>query len=93
MWLTTLSGQLPINALVGRYPTNKLIGRNPLPKQKVPKDPHRLPKMRCLIRGPSGITPRFQGLFRSRGQVGYAVLTLSPLSAQPKLGFSLDLHA
>ena len=27
MWLTTLSGQLPIVALVGHYPTNKLIGR------------------------------------------------------------------
>ncbi len=26
VWLTTLSGQLPIIALVGRYPTNKLIG-------------------------------------------------------------------
>ena len=31
MWLTILSDQLPIVALVGRYPTNKLIGRNPLP--------------------------------------------------------------
>ena len=27
VWLTTLSGQLPIVALVGRYPTNQLIGR------------------------------------------------------------------
>ncbi len=26
VWLTTLSGQLPIIALVGRYPANKLIG-------------------------------------------------------------------
>ncbi len=26
VWLTTLSGQLPIIALVSRYPTNKLIG-------------------------------------------------------------------
>jgi len=27
VWLTVLSDQLPIVALVGHYPTNKLIGR------------------------------------------------------------------
>ncbi len=27
VWLTILSDQLPIAALVGRYPTNKLMGR------------------------------------------------------------------
>ncbi len=27
VWLTILSDQLPIVALVGRYPANKLIGR------------------------------------------------------------------
>ena len=32
VWLTILSDQLPVEALVGRYPTNKLIGRRPLPK-------------------------------------------------------------
>ena len=30
LWLTTLSGQLPVIGLVGRYPTNYLIGRRPL---------------------------------------------------------------
>ena len=30
VWLTILSDQLPIVALVGHYPTNKLIGRGPL---------------------------------------------------------------
>ncbi|GAB4311937.1 MAG: hypothetical protein Kow0097_13590 [Candidatus Bipolaricaulota bacterium] len=30
MWGATLSGPLPVVALVGRYPTNKLMGRNPL---------------------------------------------------------------
>ncbi len=42
VWQTTLSGLLPVVALVGRYPTNKLIGRNHLPEQEVPKDPLRL---------------------------------------------------
>ena len=30
MWLTILSDQLSVVALVGRYPTNKLIDREPL---------------------------------------------------------------
>ena len=30
LWLTTLSGQLPVIGLVGFYPTNYLIGRRPL---------------------------------------------------------------
>ncbi len=30
VWPDTLSGRLPIVALVGHYPTNKLMGRGPL---------------------------------------------------------------
>jgi hypothetical protein len=33
VWLTILSDQLPVVALVGRDPTNKLIGRRPIPKR------------------------------------------------------------
>jgi hypothetical protein len=33
VWLATLSGQLPIVALVGRYPPNQLIGRK-LPRSR-----------------------------------------------------------
>ncbi len=32
VWLTILSDQLPVEALVGRYPTNKLIGRELISK-------------------------------------------------------------
>ena len=32
LWPSTLSGRLPIIALVGRYPANKLIGRKALPQ-------------------------------------------------------------
>ncbi len=32
VWLTVLSDQLPVYALVGRYPTNKLIGREADPE-------------------------------------------------------------
>jgi hypothetical protein len=42
--------------------------------------------------GPSGINPGFPGLFRCRGQVIHVLLTRSPLSPEPKLRFSLDLH-
>ncbi len=33
VWPITLSGRLPIAALVGLYPTNKLMGRGPLLKR------------------------------------------------------------
>ncbi len=35
MWPDTLSGRLPIVALVGRYPTNKLIGRGAILKRQL----------------------------------------------------------
>ena len=31
VWPVTLSGRLPVEALVGHYPTNKLIGRELIP--------------------------------------------------------------
>ena len=40
VWPITLSGRLPIAALVGRYPANKLMGRGPISRRQVPKDPH-----------------------------------------------------
>src|SRR5580765_889823 len=33
VWLTVLSDQLPVEALVSRYLTNKLIGREALPER------------------------------------------------------------
>ncbi len=36
VWGVTLSGPLPVFALVGHYPTNKLMGRRPLPKRITP---------------------------------------------------------
>ncbi len=33
VWLTILSDQLPIAALVGHYPTNKLMGRGTILKR------------------------------------------------------------
>ena len=43
--------------------------------------------------GTSGITTRFQELFRSMGQVGHALLTRSPLSPASKARrIPFDLH-
>ena len=43
--------------------------------------------------GASGITTRFQELFRRMGQVGHALLTRSPLSPASKArGIPFDLH-
>ena len=38
VWLATLSGQLPIIALVGRYLTNKLMGRGLVSRRERPCD-------------------------------------------------------
>ena len=41
VWPVTLSGRLPVEALVGHYPTNKLIGREHIPHRKnFPPTPH-----------------------------------------------------
>ena len=39
VWLTILSDQLPVLALVGRYLTNKLIGRGLISKRQVLRSP------------------------------------------------------
>ena len=71
MWGTFLSEPLLIVALVGRYPANKLIRRIPIACFLSP------PAMRQ--REVSGLNPRFQGLSPGARQVGYALLTHSPV--------------
>jgi hypothetical protein len=58
MWLTILSDQLPVVALVGLYPTNKLIGRETLPARHKHKC-LRLPSPKDAFQRPS---PVLQGL-------------------------------
>ena len=80
MWLTILSDQLPIVALVSRYLTNKLIGRRLIFERFAP-----------FIGGAEdspivfSISIPFGMLFLTQRQITYALLTLSPLSSQPKL--------
>ncbi len=72
MWLTTLSGQLRIVGLVGLYPTNYLIRRG-LILQRIAA------LATICIAATSGITARFQELFRTEGQMTHVLLTRPPL--------------
>ena len=47
VWPVTLSGRLPVKALVSHYPTNQLIGRETIPNRKKLSTPHHA--MRCPI--------------------------------------------
>ena len=90
MWGTFLSEPLPIVATVGRYPAVKLIGRIPIPYRTIPFVRHI-----CISLTASRINPSFDGLCRSKGQVGYALLTRAPVAIKPsKTGsmLPLDLH-
>ena len=84
VWPDTLSGRLPVVALVGHHPTNKLIGRGPIPHRKSfpPQD------MRLVVI--FGIRPSFPGLSRSAGQITHVLLTRSPLE-YPRKGLSVRL--
>ncbi len=84
VWPDTLSGRLPVVALVGHHPTNKLIGRGPIPHRKsFPPQP-----MQAVVL--SGIRPSFPGLSQSAGQITHVLLTRSPLE-QPRKGLSVRL--
>ena len=73
MWPVTLSGRLPVNALVSHYLTNKLIGRELiLLRRSFPP-----PNMRKEVI--FGISHRFQWLFQREGQIAHVLLTRSPL--------------
>src|SRR6201988_1948698 len=75
VWPDTLSGRLPVVALVGHHPTNKLIGRGPIPHRKSfpPQTMHPMVL--------SGIRPSFPGLSQSAGQITHVLLTRSPLES------------
>ena len=79
MWPVTLSGRLPVDALVSRYLTNKLIGRELIPD----RNSFQLLKMPSQL--VSGISSCFQLLSQSQGQIAHVLLTRSPLIQQSKL--------
>ena len=84
VWPITLSGRLPVVALVGHHPTNKLIGRGPIPHRK--SFPPQTMQSGVLF----GIRPSFPGLSQSAGQITHVLLTRSPLE-YPRRGLSVRL--
>ena len=80
MWPVTLSGRLPVKALVSHYPTNKLISRESIPNRR--NFPTPTMQQELL----SGISPSFLKLSQSQGQVTHVLLTRSPLEHPTKAG-------
>gem|GEM_PF-2524194 len=88
VWGATLSGPLPVRALVGHYPTNKLMGRRPLPKRITPFIIKHL-----ILMITWGISSPFELLSPSLGQVTNALRTRSPLRLFiRRKRASFDLH-
>ena len=86
MWPVTLSGRLPVVALVGHHPTNKLIGREPIPDQK-PFPPPPMPETGKY----SVLAPVSEGYPKDWGRL---LTCYSPVrrSSTPEEAFPLDLH-
>ena len=77
VWLATLSGQLPIIALVSRYLTNKLIGLVVILERHLESEgTFDLPHMRAedVMRD-----LRLSDMFPTQGQIPQVLLTSSPL--------------
>src|SRR6202048_1752251 len=86
VWPDTLSGRLPVVALVGHHPTNKLIGRGPIPHRKsFPPPDHAASKVYSVLDPVSQAYPKVQG----RSPTCY-----SPVrhSSTPERAFPFDLH-
>ena len=86
VWPVTLSGRLPVDALVSHYLTNKLIGRELIPD----RNSFQLMKMPSQL--VSGISSCFQLLSQSQGQIAHVLLTRSPLIHRASSASPFDLH-
>jgi hypothetical protein len=75
VWPFTLSGRLPIVALVGRYPANQLMGRELISYRIPPLTP-----APCSAVVLCGISSRFRLLSPCMRQIAHALLTRPPLS-------------
>ena len=91
VWPYTLSGRLPIDALVGRYPTNKLIGRGSLYKRQVLRSPALIsthPRAGCY----AVLAPLSEGYPNLQGRLPTRYSPVRQFNSIPKNTFSLDLH-
>ena len=79
VWPVTLSGRLPIVALVSRYLTNKLIGRGLIFTRQARRSPP-LIKITEVVLIIFGISYAFAKLSPMRRYITHVLLTLTPLS-------------
>ena len=86
MWPVTLSGRLPVKALVSHYPTNKLISRESIPNRR--NFPTPTMQQELL----SGISPSFLKLSQSQGQVTHVLLTRPPLELKALVRLACVKH-
>ncbi len=87
MWPITLSGRLPIIALVGHYPTNKLMGREPLlQRPKALKQPI----SRTAYYGV--LAPLSQSYPPLKGRLPTCYSPVCHFTHHPKVAFTYDLH-
>ena len=73
MWGVTLSGPLPVVAMVSFYLTIQLMGRSLVPKQQAFSHKPLKPVSLC------GISSSFEPLSRTWGPISYVFLTRAPL--------------
>ncbi len=93
VWPNTLSGRLPIEALVSHYLTNKLIGRGPLLKRLLVKK--KLSSLYHAILGQhSVLAPRWRGYpqFESRLPTCYSPVCHSTCSTEAELSRSTCMY-
>jgi hypothetical protein len=79
VWLTTLSGQLSVLALVSFYLTNKLMEHGAILKCQALRSPA-FPASSIEVAGICGISNPFGMLSPAQGKVLHVLLTRSPLS-------------
>ncbi len=88
MWPVTLSGRLPVTALVGHHPTNKLIGREPIPHQKNLSNPHHAAEAEYPV-----LDPVSQAYPKEEGRLLTYYSPVRHSSTPSKLeAFPFDLH-
>ncbi len=87
VWLTTLSGQLPVVGLVGRYPTNYLIGRRPILSRVAPLIGGNFPHRPHLP-----LAPVSRGYCRAEGRLPTRYSPVRQWQQQITPLLPLDLH-
>jgi len=91
VWPDTLSGRLPVVALVGHHPTNKLIGRGPIPHRTVLFTHRTFHHKACASRSYPVLDPVSQAYPKVQGRLPtcYSPVRHSSVSEET---FPFDLH-